>query len=588
MVFTQQSDSVFINIMEPLDSNGLVLRDRFITTIRVIQDRMDFAISVAGFYDLNNDGFKEVLFYVNGRFSLQPRQIYSYDIKNDALTSSPKAGSILHGSTNKIMDIDGDGFAEIISNCNAYDNIPDTMQIPYKDQSSWLVVFDHTLNYKFPPVEFRGKRSTLGAYPILTNGKYNILVLFMNRGVDGQKSKLCLFNNTGTLLKERIITDEEISNKISLHNINIDNEIEFYLQDHKGNFEFLNKDLSTKKKISINKSYLNRFSSKDFDLDLDGKDELLFWDYDLGQLLIMRNNFKDIVTMTFPVGNIKFNSVSLKIRPGQNPQLCLQMNDRWYLIDYEFNNLYYLRFPIYLSVYLLVLLFVFLIRKTQKIQIEKKYKVERQIMELQLQSLQKQVDPHFTFNALNSINSLIYKEDKEKAFQFISNFSGLIRRSLLNSDKIATTLNEEINFTKDYLEMQKLLLKDKLEYNFEVDEKVNLNILVPKMCIHTYVENAIKHGLRDKKDKGIIIIGIQKTDSRIEIKVSDNGMGRGKAQKSSAKSTGKGLKIINTIYDLYYQLYKVKVVSKINDLYSNDGTPAGTEVTIEIPVKIKK
>ncbi len=209
-------------------------------------------------------------------------------------------------------------------------------------------------------------------------------------------------------------------------------------------------------------------------------------------------------------------------------------------------------------------------------------------MELQLQSLQKQVDPHITFNALNSINSLIYKEDKEKAFQFISNFSGLIRRSLVNSDKIATTLNEEINFTKDYLEMQKLLLKDKLEYSFEIDENVRPDILVPKMCIHTYVENAIKHGLRDNQSKGKINIGIQKTDGRILINVKDNGQGRGKVKNSSARSTGKGIKIINTIYDLYYQLYKVKVVSKITYLYSNDGDPAGTEVLIEIPIKIKK
>ncbi|MBC8490218.1 MAG: hypothetical protein H8D45_29730 [Bacteroidetes bacterium] len=329
-IFTIVEDSVFLNIIEPFDTNGTNIIKKFITTVREVKGKIDFQIINYKFFDLDNDGYKEIIFGVFGGYSLQPRQLYAFNIRQNEFIKTPVAGYILYGQNLNVVDIDNDGFVEIINNCNAFDNIPDTMKIPFKDNSSWLVVFDHNLNFKFPPVEFPGYKSTLDALPILINSEYFILVLFRYNGVENYSSKLCLYSNKGKLVKERKLTEDEQKNRKSIFAINNKNGTEILLKDVKGNFDIINEDLTIKKKISINKLYMNRFSSVDFDLDLDGNDELLFWDYDLGQLLIMRNDFKDIVTMNFPVENLKFHSVSLKTNPGQNPLLYLQLNKRWY------------------------------------------------------------------------------------------------------------------------------------------------------------------------------------------------------------------------------------------------------------------
>src|SRR6056297_2245988 len=116
------------------------------------------------------------------------------------------------------------------------------------------------------------------------------------------------------------------------------------------------------------------------------------------------------------------------------------------------------------TIYLLSVLFVYLIQKLQRKQFEKKQEREKRIAELQLQNLKNQLDPHFTFNAMNSIGLHIYEEDKEKAYDQFVRFARLIRSSLLSSDKIFRSLEEELQFTEDYLEFQKERFGDKFDY----------------------------------------------------------------------------------------------------------------------------
>ena len=215
----------------------------------------------------------------------------------------------------------------------------------------------------------------------------------------------------------------------------------------------------------------------------------------------------------------------------------------------------------------------------------KKEETERQISELQLKTIRSQMDPHFTFNALNSISSVIYKEDKEKAYRYFTKFSKLVRSSLEDSDRISRSLDEEIEFTKNYLDLEKIRFGDQFEYSFHINNDVNMDTMVPKMIIHNYAENAVKHGLKHKENNRMLNIDISIEDSTLNIVVEDNGVGRQQAGLLNEFSTGKGLRIMNNIYDLYFNLYKVRINQNLEDLVDDEGNGIGTRVALRIPIK---
>lgn len=187
------------------------------------------------------------------------------------------------------------------------------------------------------------------------------------------------------------------------------------------------------------------------------------------------------------------------------------------------------------------LLFVFfqLLFWFYKIRIQKQYETERKLIELQLLTVKNQMNPHFTFNALNSISSMIYKEDKTLANDFLARFSKLIRNVLENAERISLTLDEEIQFVENYLTLEKFRFKDKFEYTINIGEDVDIQMPIPRMIIQTFVENALKHGLMHKEKGGLLQINIYKGKQIIFIEIEDNGVGREKALEFSMESTSK-------------------------------------------------
>jgi len=209
---------------------------------------------------------------------------------------------------------------------------------------------------------------------------------------------------------------------------------------------------------------------------------------------------------------------------------------------------------------------------------------EKKMTELRLQTLHNQMDPHFTFNVINAIKSVVMRDDKEKAGRFLDNFSVLLRKMLEKSDQITRTVREELEFSRNYLELQQLRYKNKFEYQINIKETVNQDQLIPKMVIHTYVENAVKHGLFNADRHGILLISIGENDSKLIIRVQDNGIGRKKAAALQSYSTGKGLKIMKQYFDLFNERNPAKIETEIIDLYDDNQEPSGTLVLITIPI----
>ena len=212
----------------------------------------------------------------------------------------------------------------------------------------------------------------------------------------------------------------------------------------------------------------------------------------------------------------------------------------------------------------------------------KKEEQKRAFAELQLKTVKNQIDPHFTFNVINTVAGMVYKGNPDRTYDYFSRFAKLIRTSLENSDRLKVTLSEEIEFIKNYLELEKARFPDEMEFFLHIDPDVRLDTEVPKMIMQIFVENAMKHGLRNKKEEKRLSVRVFPIGEKLVIEVEDNGIGREAASRLSDRSTGKGYEIIQKITELYRQLYDKTITIQVTDLYTQDSAPAGTRVVIII------
>jgi len=218
------------------------------------------------------------------------------------------------------------------------------------------------------------------------------------------------------------------------------------------------------------------------------------------------------------------------------------------------------------------------IRKKQE-----QLRIRNELSRLQMNSVIRQFDPHFIFNVVSSVGSLVMKGEKETSYNYIVKLSGLLRTMLADNTTLVRTVSEEIDFVKKYCELQKLRFRDRLTYTIEVNENVNMQRLIPKMTIQTFVENSIKHGIENKIEGGYIRVKISEINNSLEICVTDNGVGRKKAESIMTGGGGYGLKTINSIFDFTNRMNKTRANIDIIDLKDERDISCGTEIRISIP-----
>ena len=180
-------------------------------------------------------------------------------------------------------------------------------------------------------------------------------------------------------------------------------------------------------------------------------------------------------------------------------------------------------------------------RKLEKQSMEKAegYRIQKELRIAQLKAIKAQMNPHFIFNVLNSIQALYLIEDQEAANEQLHNFAHLIRMTLEYSDEYEIPLLEEINITKHYLEVEKGRFIDDFNYTIDISPNVNLSsVKVPALFLQPYVENAIKHGLMHRSDKKELSLSVKQTNNCILVKIDDNGIGRDAANEIKKKRKG--------------------------------------------------
>ncbi|MEX0290833.1 MAG: tetratricopeptide repeat protein [Flavobacteriaceae bacterium] len=251
---------------------------------------------------------------------------------------------------------------------------------------------------------------------------------------------------------------------------------------------------------------------------------------------------------------------------------------------------------IFISLLALMLLYIFRQRlRNQKIVSEKNEEIKethykRRLTELEMKALQAQINPHFIFNCMNSINQMIKKKHNENASKYLTKFSKLIRSVLENAEDTEVALKDELVTLKSYVELEALRFKEDIKFVIEVQEDIDQeNTYLPAMVLQPFVENAIWHGIRHKKEvaKGKITIAIREDQDLLICLIEDNGVGRQRAlefqQKSVLKKKSLGLKITEDRLRLLSREIKKRLI-KITDLTDAAGKAIGTKVEVSIPI----
>ncbi len=205
---------------------------------------------------------------------------------------------------------------------------------------------------------------------------------------------------------------------------------------------------------------------------------------------------------------------------------------------------------------------------------------------LALKSLRSQMNPHFIFNALNSVNSFIASNDERTANKYLTDFSKLMRAVLENSEEDFIPLEKEMELLQLYTKLEHFRFQDKFDYTITVDEEISVkDFVIPPMLLQPYIENAVWHGLRYKKEKGVLKIAItQNGKEEIEIAIIDNGIGRQKSKalktEHQQKQNSKGMGNIKKRVSILNDMYKDKVDVFISDYQDQEDT--GTKVVVRL------
>lgn len=236
-----------------------------------------------------------------------------------------------------------------------------------------------------------------------------------------------------------------------------------------------------------------------------------------------------------------------------------------------------------------ILLLSYLIFNRYKLK-QKQYQsdLEKKNLETEQRMLRSQMNPHFIFNSMNSIQSYISGNDNFTAMTYLSKFAQLMRGILENSRKTMISLEEEINTLNLYIELERLRFQNKFEFELKVDPLLFPEaIYIPPMLVQPFAENAIKHGLKNKNGNGILKIGFTKKDQLIECIIEDNGIGREQAnvlsESRSQNHESLGMQVTKERIDAFKYEKNSNSNLEIIDLKNNEGKASGTKVNVLFP-----
>lgn len=229
--------------------------------------------------------------------------------------------------------------------------------------------------------------------------------------------------------------------------------------------------------------------------------------------------------------------------------------------------------------------------KVKQLETENKHiELQKQAAELEMQALRAQMNPHFIFNCLSSINRFILKNESKTASNYLTRFSRLIRMVLINSQKPMIALEEELEMLRLYLDMERLRFKDSFDYVISFKNAIDAEaVLIPPLILQPICENALWHGLMHKDGQGHLSIDLSMDGNVLQCVIADDGVGRKKATELKSKSAEKekslGLQITTQRLALINQNNNVQTFYTIEDILDENKNVIGTKVILKISHK---
>ncbi|TAL60048.1 MAG: hypothetical protein EPN85_08090 [Bacteroidetes bacterium] len=250
-------------------------------------------------------------------------------------------------------------------------------------------------------------------------------------------------------------------------------------------------------------------------------------------------------------------------------------------------------FRISMSAAAIILIVLFSRMRAKSIRRKEAEKLNREIQlaNNELKALRAQMDPHFIFNSLSSIQSFIMSKDEESALRYLNKFAKLMRMILSNSEKPSVTIREEVDSLRLYLELEALRWENKFKFFVNIESTIEVDFhKIPSMLIQPFVENAILHGVVPKEaGQGKIEVNITQNNTYILCTISDNGIGRKRSQEIRARSghqrhKSMGVKITSDRLEVINRMQHSDLSVKMTDLEDDKGNALGTKVEIFIPI----
>lgn len=557
-------DSLLVGWVEGIKAIE-VSKPIFITRINIDHGDPDISSHHGFLMDLNKDGSEELIFSAWAGFTLTPRRVYAYDFKNDTVYTSPYFGP---QQPYLISNTDENGNAVILTSNSRTNNYPDSAK--YGDRDSWIVMYDNQLNFLFPPKKLVSFKNW-GNIPFLLKdkSKVNIIYTLMHQNTAEADSAIHWVNLKGDIVKSIAFPKPSGAVKQVLQN----SDSTLAIISTEGEVYEVNARLELSLLATI-QAEMNNVWYVDFDND--HHLELATLDKFLTTFSIYNDDYAHPTSYQFHQPTQIRSKYNVFHTGGIHYFLAFN-NNLDHVLTYRKNPNYWYRYPLFLSVYLLVF---GLLWSGQKIYALVLANRQKQLLELQLKNFRAQFNTHFTFNILNTIGSAIYEEEKDKAYDLFAKFSKMLRLSLVSSEDVAITLSQELEYVRQYLALQQYRFKDQLKADVTIDPEVNLKQIVPKLLIQSYVENAFKHAFNGDHEVNHLSITIQPSGSHTEIQIQDNGPGL--EATSSAQGTRKGIKLMNEYYRLFYSLKGINIKQRYETTKDENLKPTGTLITLTI------
>ena len=576
-VFTQSADSLFINAVD-FKSSKVILYGQFVSKIGTGTEAKDFVLRPIINHDYNNDGVDEMYFLLNAGFSLVPRKIMAYDFINNNFLSSINTGSqhfvtAVKTANNKLL---------LISTTKPTDNCPSDFPFPYRDDSSRIFGFNDKLELAFKPISFEGIKTRVYG-PVVYNNELHFYVL--DEANKAEKNYILSINYKGNFIKKNKCSKIDPENKIF---VLLDNGEQHYIVDYyKNNFlKFC--EYNPNKMIFETNGYsksLPNASLIPFKFD-NIENGSIGVNNKTNKASLYLDNFKHELKFdsNLYLKSWNFYAQTKKIKEGR----LIVLTDKYFLYTYLLTNAVYYpyRFLLFLTIYILSVGFIFLPQKLRKQHLLKKEKLQKEISTLQLQLVNSKLDPHFTFNALNTVSAKVLKGERFEAYDLMTNFSNMMRSAMLFSDKDSWSLSDELKFTENYLTLMKGRFKNRFNFVVEVEENIEIeHLVIPRLIVQNFTENAVKHAFVGVNYIGLVKIIVKVVNNTFEILITDNGIGREKAKINTEKDvnkSGNGIRLNKKQVEIYNKLYTTNITIEILDLFKNN-CALGTQIRILIP-----